>query len=75
LLKETNLSWCFFQEKNDRILVLERDNEELQKLLEAKDKEIRKLKKVALRLMEDLVISAGLLKQNSVLELAKPDLS
>ncbi len=42
------------KEKNSRILDVEADNEELQKLVEKKDKEIKKLKKVVLRLMEDL---------------------
>lgn len=35
-------------------MVLETDHEDFQKLLEKKDKEIRKMKKVILKLMEDL---------------------
>ena len=42
------------KEKNLRILAVESNNEELQKLLEKRDKEIKKMKKVVLRLMEDL---------------------
>ena len=52
--KESQHQKELIKEKSQRILVLETDHEDLQKLLEKKDKEIRKMKKVILKLMEDL---------------------
>ena len=52
--KESQHQKELIKEKSQRILVLETDHEDFQKLLEKKDKEIRKMKKVILKLMEDL---------------------